>query len=237
MQSNFSLLFYPKKPKKYETGPVPIYIRITVNGQRTELSANREVDPCEWNTAAGRMKGTKESVKSLNAHLDLLRTNIYAAQQIIANKEQRLTAQNPKDTYLGKEEKSRFILEIFREHNRQVNELIGNEFSAGTAARYATSLKHTQNFILWKYHLTDIDIRKIDHDFIASYDFYLRTQRKCANNSTVKYIKNFKKIVNICLANCWIDKNPFVNYKAKTKQIDREYLSQEEIDRLIKKIS
>ncbi|ASU34349.1 Arm DNA-binding domain-containing protein [Mucilaginibacter xinganensis] len=155
MQSNFSLLFQLKKPKNYESGPIPIYARITVNGYRSKLSANCEVDPLEWNIAAGRMKETKENVKSPNTYLDQFRANMYAAQQALNQKEEKLTTQRLKDTYLGKEQKARFMLEIFKERNRQVNALIGNEFSAGTATRYETSLKHTQNFIMCKYRVAD----------------------------------------------------------------------------------
>ena len=35
-----------------------------------------------------------------------------------------------------------------------------------------------------------MDIKKIDHEFITSNEFYLRSVRKCNNNSAVKYIKN-----------------------------------------------
>ncbi|WP_425571154.1 phage integrase SAM-like domain-containing protein [Olivibacter ginsenosidimutans] len=40
--------------------------------------------------------------------------------------------------------------------------------------------------------------------------FYLRAQSVCGNNTTVRYIKNFKKIILICIANGWIQKDPFL---------------------------
>jgi integrase len=51
----------------------------------------------------------------------------------------------------------------------------------------------------------------------------------------VKYIKNFSKIIKICLANDWLIKNPFSNYKSKIKDVERVYLSEEEIQRILKK--
>jgi hypothetical protein len=64
MKTNFSLLFYLKKPKNYQSGLVPIYLRITVNGKRSETTTGRECDPSLWNSIAGRLKGTKEDTKS-----------------------------------------------------------------------------------------------------------------------------------------------------------------------------
>jgi len=45
MKTNFSLLFYMKKQKNYQVGSAPIYMRITVNGKRSEVSTGRECQP------------------------------------------------------------------------------------------------------------------------------------------------------------------------------------------------
>jgi hypothetical protein len=79
MKTNFSLLFYLKKPKNYKNDRIPIYLRITVNGQRAETTSGRECEPSLWNSIAGRLKGTKEEVKSFNAYLDNLQKQVYDA--------------------------------------------------------------------------------------------------------------------------------------------------------------
>lgn len=76
---------------------------------------------------------------------------------------------------MGKTEKPRSLFNIFQEHNSQVKALIGKEFAKGTFDRYQTSLKHTIEFMEWKYKVKDIDIKGINHEFITSYDFYLRS--------------------------------------------------------------
>ena len=42
-----------------------IYMRITVNGKRADMSAGRECDPAKWNSQAGRAIGTKEEARAL----------------------------------------------------------------------------------------------------------------------------------------------------------------------------
>jgi site-specific recombinase XerD len=229
MKTNFSMLFYLKKQKNYTKGLVPIYLRITVDGQRAEVTTGRDCDPEKWNSSSGRANGTKEVIKTLNAYLDNLQAKVYEAHRQLYEKGEPVTAENLKNHFMGKTEKVYMLIEIFKEHNRKMKELIGKEFSKGTMQRYEISLRHTQNFLVYYYGITDIDIRKIDNQFISEYDFYLRTVRKCANNSTVKYIKNFGKIVRICLSNGWLIPDPFANYKGKLKTNDRVILSQEEI--------
>lgn len=121
------------------------------------------------------------------------------------------------------------LLEIFKEHNRQMKELIGKEYSRLTYIRFETSSRHTQSFIRWKYNLDDIDIKKLDFHFISEYSFWLKAIRNCNQNSTIKYLSNFKKIVNFCLKNGWIIRNPFVGFKMVKKEVVREILTLDEM--------
>jgi len=75
----------------------------------------------------------------------------------------------------------------------------------------------------------DIAVSQVNHVFVSEYDFYLRSVRKCNNNTTVKYIKNFKKIILICLASGYITANPFLNHKPKLKPVNRTALTLEEL--------
>ncbi|SDF67292.1 Site-specific recombinase XerD [Mucilaginibacter pineti] len=232
MKTKFSLLFYIRKPKNYVSGPMPIWVRITVNGKRSETPSGRECEPAQWNSAAGRQKGTKEEVKSFNAYLDDLQSKVYEAYRQLTETDVLITAETIRNKFMGKTEKPRSLIAIFTEHNQKMEALLGKEYTKGTLCRYKTSLKHTQNFLKWKYNLTDIDIKQVDHAFITEYEFYLRSERKCANNSAVKYIKNFGKIIRICLANRWLTYNPFLNYKNKIKTVDRVYLTTEELQEM-----
>ena len=97
---------------------------------------------------------------------------------------------NADEQVLGIEERTVTLIEAFTDHNNQIKQLIGNGFAYGTWERYETSLRHTRQFLLWKYKITDIDVREINPAFISDYEFFLRTVRNCANNSAVKYIIN-----------------------------------------------
>ncbi len=235
MKTNFSMLFYVKKQKNYTSGVAPIYLRITVDGKRSEITTNRECNPEKWNSKSGRLIGTKEDIKSFNAFLDNLQSKVYEAHRYLSENEKPITAETLKNQFLGKIEKARMLIEIFKDHNLKVGNLIGNEFAPATLKRYETSLRHTQAFLKYQYGVSDINIRKIDNAFVSDYDFYLRSIRKCANNSTLKYIRNFGKIIRICLSNGWIVANPFTNYKGKIKIIDRVYLSAEELQMMADK--
>ena len=126
-------------------------------------------------------------------------------------------------------------MEIFEEHNQQMKALIGREFAARTFERYTTSKKHTQDFMKWKYRISDIDIKKLNYEFIHNYEFWLKSVRKCDHNTTIKYLSNFRKIVNICIKNGWLDRDPFVGFKMTKREVERPFLSDDELNRIIDK--
>ncbi|WP_413671099.1 site-specific integrase [Mucilaginibacter sp. Mucisp86] len=235
MKTIFSVLFYLKRPKSYQTGPMPIYMRITIDSKRTEITTGRECEPSQWIPSAGRMKGTKETVKSLNNYLDTLRAKIDDAHSAMIKAGDDITAESLKCRFLGKEENPKMLIEIFENHNEKFGKLVGKENSKGTLSRYKISLSHTQRFLKWRFNLSDIPVKKVDHQFITDYDFWLRSERNCGNNSAVKYMRNFKKIITICLDNGWIDRNPFLKYKGKTKRVNRICLEQDDLKRIAEK--
>lgn len=235
MKAKITLHFYAKSTKANSVGLFPIYVRLTVNGQRFEYSTKKFIQSSKWSSELSRMKGNSEEARSINNLLDFIKSRINDIQFELLKNNISLNIEEFKNRILGTKERERLLIPIFQEHNRKIKELIGLEYAAGTLERYETSLKHTKDFLSWKYNLTDINIEKIDHAFITEYEFYLRSERKCANNTAVKYIKNFHKIINQCMANGWLNKDPFSNYKAKVKDVVRVYLTEEEIQTIINK--
>jgi site-specific recombinase XerD len=235
MKAKTTLHFYAKSTKANATGLFPIYVRLTVEGKRFEYSSKKFIEPSKWSNELSRMKGNSEEARSINSLLDFTKNQINEIQFELLKDNITLNIEEFKNRLLGTKVRERMLIPIFKEHNSKIKELLGIEYAPGTLERYETSLKHTSNFLFWKYNITDINIDKIDHAFITDYEFYLRTVRKCANNTAVKYIKNFNKIIKLCLANDWLDKNPFANYKSKVKEVERVYLSEADIQSIINK--
>jgi site-specific recombinase XerD len=235
MNTTVSILFYIKRAKANSQGISPIYARVTVESKRFEFSTMKYVNIEKWSVEGNKVKGSSEEARTINSHLDYLKNQVLEAEKRLFKKDSKVTSESLKSEMFGCQERTHTLIPIFIDHNNKIKALIGKEYAPGTLERYETSLKHTKDFLMWKYNITDIDILKIDHAFISDYEFYLRTVRNCANNTAVKYIKNFNKIIKICLANHWLDKNPFANYKSKVKEVDRVYLSEEEIQEIINK--
>ncbi|HWR93747.1 MAG TPA: site-specific integrase [Flavobacterium sp.] len=235
MKHKITTLYYVKNSKANKNGLLPIYQRITVNGVRIELSTSRFVEKTKWNSNAGKLKGTSEEASTINSYLDILKSKIYETEKWMVNNDQEINAQTFKNKLLGIEDTQRKLILIFEDHNKRMKELVGKEFSINTYKKYETTLSHTKEFLKKHYSISDIAIKKVDIALLNDFDFFLRNTKNCNNNSTIKYIRNFGKIIKQSYANGWIEKDPFLNYKGKVKEVERIYLHQEEIEILINK--
>lgn len=236
MSQNYSLHFFLKKPKYYKGGAKAIYMRITVNNSiPKEASVGRMCDPKDWISSVNRAKGTSETARTLNSYLDAIDRQVEQIHTNIKKVCGEISAEVLMNKYLGKEDKPKFLMEIFEDHNKKMEASIGKGFKANTLKGYKSSVIHLTAYLQKDYKTSDLDIRKIDHAFIIGYEFYLRTEKDISDVSVAKYMKHFRKIVNLCLAHRWIEYNPFVFYKNKAKAKDKEFLSKQELDKIVSK--
>lgn len=164
LEKSFGLLFFLRKPKNYKSGPLPIYLKLTVDGSPKELSAKRKCLPADWNAASGRVTGKKESTRELNHYLDSIEQKVYQAKRQLIDNDKEITVDAIKSVLTGRDENKAMILEVFEDHNKQMKALEGIEFASNTINRYETTLSHVKTFIKWKYFTDDLDVKKLDYD-------------------------------------------------------------------------
>lgn len=141
MCQSFKVIFFLKKGKRCDSKSLPIYVRVTVDGERAEWSVQRNCEPSpKWNQTIGRATGTKEDVKILNAYLDAIQGNIFSIQKECALRNEPITAEHVRSKILHKtEEKQHSLLEVYKYHNDQFEKLVGLEFSHGTFKKFKSS--------------------------------------------------------------------------------------------------
>jgi site-specific recombinase XerD len=236
MNHTFSVLFYIKKDTRSKSTKAPIFLRITVDGKRSEQSVKRSIEPERWDARAGCVKGHKEDSRIINDHLNSMRVKINKIHSRLEDAETVITSKKIKDLFNGIDEKKKTILEVFRYHNEMMRQQIGKDFALGTHKRFETTLKHIEEFIKHQYKVDDMFLNEIRFQFVTDLEFYFKTKKECNHNSTLKYIRNFRKIINIAIKNEWMDRDPFMKYQVKLKETRRGYLNQEELQRLEDKV-
>ncbi|MBI5541467.1 MAG: site-specific integrase [Bacteroidia bacterium] len=236
-RNKIAFSFYVKRTKPLKSGEVPIYLKIKVDDTHEELATLRNIFPEKWSVAKNGAAGTSKEAKELNVHLQHVVGCLNEHVKMLREKDREITARTIKNSYLGIINDEKKIVELFQEHNKTIKllSLKDKDFAPATVQRYETCLLHLSSYIKEKYKVNDLLINKMNADFIKGFELYLKTVRNCAHNTTMKYIKNFKKIVLNAFRNGWLKHDPFVNFKLRLKKVDKEFLTEDELARLLNK--
>ena len=234
-RNSFTVLFLLKK-KLLKSNETPVSLRITVNGQRSEIRTRRSIDPKLWCQAKERSRGRDRLSQDLNHYIETSRVRLYQIFEKLEREEKPVSAKIVLDIFNGKTENSqRTLLGIFKEHNEQCRKLIGIDYVAITVNRYDLCCRYLGELITKEYNLEDLPLKEIDNEFIRKFELYLKTERGCAQNTVIRYMKAFKKVINLAVANDWISRNPFAGIRFHEKEVVKEVLTKEELQIMIQK--
>ena len=235
VSNSFAVLCYIRTSRLDKQGNGQLYLRITVNGIRAECSIKRKIPPEKWCSVKGRVKGSNPKSQGLNHYIDELETKAYDIHSKLVIKKKPFNAELIKNKLLNKEQSHKTLLVIYDEHNAQIEQLIGLDYSYGAYRRHIRTRNHLAAFIKKEFKLADIFVKEVDLKFINRFHHYLKTKKIGNQNTITKYVVNFKKIMRIAFANNWVSKDPFFHWKAQWKKVEREALTEAELRALIEK--
>lgn len=229
-------MFYIRRDKTNKRGEAPVFMRLTINGERADASIKRFIEPHAWNSAKGKANEKSRGGKDLNLYLDAISANILRIQRDLELDKKEVSAQIILNRYLGKEQSDRHtLMEVFRAHNEKCRALSGISLAPATVIRYETTLRLTEEFLQKNYKKEDCYLDEVTNQFIEDFEFFLKTVRRCCHNTTTKYLLNFKKIIRIALAKGWMKKDPFAQVHFHFEPVEREFLEKQELKAMLNK--
>ena len=228
--NELNVLFYLKKAKANKAGEAPIYLRITLDGQRAEWSIRRSIDPDNWNFSNQRMKGRSEKARLLNNFIDELENELNRYYNIALQDKNEISAEELKDLISGNGKRKQFLVSVFEEYNRLLEKEKGRKYAPKTVDRYTHGLGHIKAFLQKEYGRSDIELSKLDNKFMRRFDIYLQTECNYHHNTVTKYLKILKTIIHSAISFGYLDRNPFLGYATSYRESNRQFLTIQEIN-------
>jgi len=234
-RQNLCILFWLNTPKM-QGGKAPIYVRITIDGRRSQFSLSRKIEPSKWITKAGIAKGTNEEARTLNNYINFVRGEIQKHYNLLVTQHQRVTPDMVRNAYLGIKEEKKTLLQAVDYHNLKFKERAESGYlSLKTHQKHETARQKLTLFLKEEYKLSDIPLAELKLSFITNFEHYLATKQKFHTNTITKYLKSLKKVLTMAVAMDWIATNPFTSFRCTTIPTEREVLTQYDLDILLEK--
>ena len=235
VRSSFSILFFIRESKARKSGKAPIELMITVNGERCPLSTGKQVSIDKWDKSKQQVKGKDEEAQSLNNYLKAIKAKLYQKEAELLDRGFIVTAELLRYAYFDKVKslKEKTLFEVFEEHNREQEKLVGNGVSKATYWISVYTVRLLKEFVQQKYKREDLYLRELNLNFIQSFHTFLRIDKGMAQNSSTKHLKLLKKIINLAVANSYMATNPFITYKIEREPVEIDFLDEEELRKII----
>ncbi|MEO2053071.1 MAG: site-specific integrase [Allomuricauda sp.] len=234
--TTFSILFWADFARAKDN-QASLYARITVNGKRATISLKRKVTVGDWDIHRNRAKGNSQKSRMLNRYLDDTYTYLFECYRELKAQHKLITAQSVKARYMGEDDTSRSVQDIIDYHNDDMK----GKLKWGTQKNYFTTQRYISEFLMKKYRTSNMYLRELDYDFIIKFEKFLRGyvpkdhQKPMGNNTVMKHIERFRKLINLAYKLGWIERDPFANFKSKFIKKERGFLRKDELEAIEKK--
>ena len=168
----------------------------------------------------------------LNAYIENAKIKLHQIFNELEEQRQPITARLLQEKFFRQDkepEEVRTLINTIQEHNDQCRALVGKDYALITVRRYESCKRYLAELIKLKYGKEDLPLTEVNGELVRAFEFYLKTEKSCQQNTVIRYMKSLKKITNLALANEWITKDPFVGVKFHEEEVIREFLTMDEL--------
>lgn len=235
-RSSFNVMFLIQKGKLKANGTAPILTRITVNGEMAHFSTKIDIFPDRWISKEHRTLGLTRIEKQINSVLAEIKCNIKQRYTEFISQGQVVTANKLKQSIMSLDETSRSYIELCDMFIADYEKLSTSRgYGQESLFRYQLTRTRLAEFINAEYKVADIPLADINKRFLDRLYLWLCTEKKLANNTATKFIHRCSSIYRVAIDNGWVKANPFKQQKLHLDKVDRGYLTQEEMTRMMQK--
>lgn len=235
-KNTFKVLFLIRRNQVNKEGKCAIMIRITVDGEYERINSTLTIEPELWDSAASKAIGRSSKIAEFNKRIEDIRHVIKEHYYDILNRHGYVTAEMVKNAFTGVTAKEESLVPLYLQHLEDTKKLVGLSKADPTYKKYERMYRRVVEFMKKKYNITDIPLREIKLSFITDLEFFLRTEYKYSQNTTYKCMKFFKQVINKGIRAGLIFVDPFNGYKISCERVDRGFLSEDELAKMMAKI-
>ena len=234
MKSTYSVIFYLKREKLKKDGTYPIMGRITVDGTQCQFSCKVDCNPELWETKGGRATGKSVMARNVNMELDKIKARIDRYYKEIVERDNFVTAEKVKNAFLGLEYRQHTLLTLIEQWNQEYEKKVEAGLKSDASLRkYQTVYKHTKDFLMSHYHVSDLALKEILPSFLSDFEIFLKTEKNISHNTVCLYVNPIRMLMHRAQENGWVTRYPFGEYRIQSEETEKGFVTKEELHALM----
>lgn len=231
--SKISILFYLQKVRINKQNKCPIRCRITYLKKRKEFSIGVFATPSSWDNKQQKVKPPNSENDIINSKLSLIKQKVDKAFLLLQMEGNDFNVADVYSQYKGgKREDEKTLQDIMTYHNNRMKKLIGIETTFTSWEKYSQTQTHISNFLWFQFKKKDYPTKDLNEKFLYDFEYYLQTEKKFKTSTIYKSIQRFRKMIRLAISRNYINKDPFMLFKAKRYKKEIVFLTTKELKKL-----
>lgn len=212
-------------------GEAPVYVRVTINGEREQFATGCFINPELWDNGKQQVKGRNKQVQATNTQLQAVKQKLNEIYGKASLSQDSVSALDVKNLFLNKDTEY-FLCQAYDLHNKRIEPLVGKEYVKATYNRYLRERDHLSDFIYHRYKKRDIRLKDLEPMMLDYYVQFLKIEKKHQTNHVFRVIQRLKRVISFAIDNEWLAKSPFIDVKMKRTPVELVYLTEEELAKI-----
>lgn len=222
--STFGVTFRARQNKS----SISIVARLSYDGNTFDKYTGIKCHKGEFKN--GKVKGNPE----LNSLLSSYDTNLHNAYVTLKRKGQSIDLQRVADCIFG-EPVIKETPRLFEGIDLYIQAFYfdeGNDFSPITKAKNERYGKFIKQWAKGFFEREKIDLSEIKPAHDLEIIKFMKSQREAGHNYATQMVQWTKRFFDYAIANEWVLRNPFLNFKPKHEKVKIKYLTEKDLEKL-----
>jgi site-specific recombinase XerD len=250
-KKNLSLLIWLCRNKiSKKTGLIPIYVRITINGDSDEMSTGIKILDTNWDNDKKITKGNEPEGKEVNDRIAQIQADLKRHFIVLDAMYTTVTPEMLKNVYNGlpvvtkhkskvkDKETEPTLMEAADRHIAFVQEMVERKkLATGTLKTFKTTRIKLYEFLKHEFNTNDIKVCKLNVGFAYKFFEYLtlKDPARIEANSAYKYLSKTKQFIAEAKKRGLVTVHPLQDFQCKYIPSERRYLEMDELMTMYRK--
>jgi hypothetical protein len=196
VSENLSILFLLEKSEMDNGGRAPIYVRLTGNGPRREMSLGIKVFPEKWNQQLGMIAGSGAEIARMNKLISKTKAKLEQIELVLSAQHEFVSPEMIKKVY--KESTAEKNVESEKPKQKTLCQTCNYKYSKfavlvkaaerseNTLKRWRTTKRKIREFLKYKFKKRDVPLSAIKYSHANDFLHFLLTKQGIEENTCWK---------------------------------------------------
>jgi site-specific recombinase XerD len=226
-----TLNYWLNQKKLNKDGLAPIYLRVTINGTRTEISSKISIPFEKWDDKNSKVKGKQPIDIRYNKQLADLAIQVHQSIDVLVQNKFPINASNIKLAISGQLIKKTILLEVYQDFLLHLKGRIGNDYTESSFEINQTTFDQVKEFLI-KERNENLPLEEFTNALYLRLELFLKKEKGNQHNTVYKKIERLKSMFKWAYSMEFAEKDLSRKFKMKKQKKVIVFLTQEELNRI-----